>query len=106
VAQELFHRLVDKIRRLTGKQSALRIRRMLIQAIFANLPTAATTLPQVHQSIGEIGEGVLHSYRPSGSFRTVEMIVALVERDQKINAIVRGTTRQSHAFHDANWISG
>jgi hypothetical protein len=80
------------------------------------------------ESIGEIGEGVLHCYHPSGKFRTVDviqspwgrgqqyhaahsaliridwngaflntqyvMVVALVERDRKIHAVVQGDNAQ------------
>jgi hypothetical protein len=112
--------MVDSLTMLIGK--------MLIQALFANAPSAGTTPTQVPntgsvQSIGEIGEGVLHCYHPSGKFRTVDivqypwdrgpqynathsalmridwngavlntryvMVVALVERDGKIHAVVQ-----------------
>jgi hypothetical protein len=63
--------MVDPLTMLIGK--------MLIQAIFANPPTTGTTPTQVPntvpvESIGEIGEGVLHCYHPSGKFRAVDVI--------------------------------
>jgi hypothetical protein len=75
--------MVDPMTMLIGK--------MLIQSIFANLPTAATTPPQVQhtvsvQSIGEIGEGVLHCYHPSGKFRTVDIIESPWGRGVQYNA--------------------
>lgn len=113
--------MVDSLTMLIGK--------MLIQAVFANPPIGSVAPPQVQQtqsvqSIGEIGEGVLHCYHPTGKFRTVDviqspwmrgpqykaghsaliridwngaflktryvMVVALVERDGKIHAVVQG----------------